>query len=569
MRNNLFYILCYLPRLLQIKLFLIFVFSFFFGFYEILSLIFFKEYIELITGTSSINGFSITLFLFGDSPEFALVSLFLVSIILISIILKYLLAFYLNKTVYKCGSYLNITTMNNILKLTYSSFINEDQNELIATLAHKNREFIYHIAIPLMEIFYSFIVLSIYMSYLFYNYYILATATSITFAIFFILINKLTKKKLIKNSEKISQKLDEMIKSINESIFGVKEIIVNEAQEHYLERFKLIENELREYSVSNIVIPRFGRYLIEALLLITLVLSTYYFLHLSEINLNEVAPIAVLTMIIILKSIPLLSQIFHNFSRTFGSKKVLSDIVKYLKKEPNFDLISKHYEYIPFENIYFKNVSFQYANASKVVFKNLNFEIHKGEVIGIFGKSGVGKSTFLNMAMGLLHPTSGKIFINNQIYKEENYYDIKPLYSYVSQNFKIFTESILQNITLTHYKDKINLNDIKKILEICELKNFIKQLPMGLHTQLKNSGNELSGGQKQRIAIARALFRNTPVLILDECTSALDDETSLKILKNIKKYYKNKSIIIVSHNSAIKNVCNKIFRVFNKNLIHI
>ena len=141
--------------------------------------------------------------------------------------------------------------------------------------------------------------------------------------------------------------------------------------------------------------------------------------------------------------------------------------------------------------------------------------------------------------------------------------------SYVPQNFYIFDDTILENIVFSEEKTKVNLDKINKILKFCELNNLIKELPNGLDTIVGPSGKRLSGGQSQRLAIARALYQDRDLMILDEATNALDEDTEKKILENILSLRKKKTIIIISHNQSVLDKCDQIIEFKNNEILKI
>ena len=228
------------------------------------------------------------------------------------------------------------------------------------------------------------------------------------------------------------------------------------------------------------------------------------------------------------------------------------------------------------EKIEFKKVNFGFEK-EKTLIKNLNFNIEKNSIFGIFGKTGSGKSTILDLIIGLYAPQEGEILIDNKeiknIKKEEWLTNI----AYVGQNNFIFDNNILSNITyeFSNEKDKdkkinhfeFNKDLLEKAINYSCVKEFI-----GNTDSLKNNinigekGNQLSGGQLQRIAIARAIYSNRPVLIFDEISSALDESTEIKIFENLLKLKsENKTIIISSHSKNLERYCDKMLNLDEKN----
>ena len=207
-----------------------------------------------------------------------------------------------------------------------------------------------------------------------------------------------------------------------------------------------------------------------------------------------------------------------------------------------------------------KNVSFNYENAS--IFENLSLFVAEGEKIGIVGESGCGKSTLLKLMAGLYVPSSGEIIVDGIRAPEE----IIKKVSVVMQSPMLLPLSILENITMGHeYED----SKIEKIIESANLKKWIDSLPEGLNTYIGDSADELSGGQAQRIAIARAMFKDSKILLLDEPTSALDVENAASVLEAINHFTEGKTVVHVTHRKKHLVGYDRIFLMENGKLSEI
>jgi len=212
-----------------------------------------------------------------------------------------------------------------------------------------------------------------------------------------------------------------------------------------------------------------------------------------------------------------------------------------------------------------KKVNFKY-NKNIDVLKNISLEINNGEKIGIIGPSGSGKSTLINLILGLLKPSDGQILVNkNDIYQNLNYWH--NLIGYIPQEIYLLNESIKSNIALGQKESEISTFLIDEAIRKSNSKEFIDHLPDGINTNVGNRGISFSGGQKQRLGIARALYKNPEVIVFDESTSNLDNKTEEKILKTINNFCATITVIIVSHDPKPLNVCNKVFKIKNKQFI--
>ena len=212
-------------------------------------------------------------------------------------------------------------------------------------------------------------------------------------------------------------------------------------------------------------------------------------------------------------------------------------------------------------DITFQNISFSFGE--KEIFKNFNLEIKKKNILGIYGESGSGKSTLINILLGLLEPKKGKILSDGLDIK--NYLsEWQKSIGYVSQNIFLLDTSLKENIAFGVAKEKIDYDQLKKVIKYTNLSDFVKDLDDGIDTNIGEKGSKISGGQIQRVAIARELYRNPSVLILDEATTGLDYENEKQILDSINKLRSKMTIIIISHNKSTLSVCDKLLDLKKK-----
>jgi ABC-type bacteriocin/lantibiotic exporter with double-glycine peptidase domain len=220
------------------------------------------------------------------------------------------------------------------------------------------------------------------------------------------------------------------------------------------------------------------------------------------------------------------------------------------------------------EKISLEKVSFQYPHGDKQILSEFSLKIKKGETIGIVGTSGSGKTTLINVILGFLKPTQGKIILDDVAVQEENLTAFRNLIGYVKQNVFILDGNILQNIALGVPDAEIDMQKMETAVKMAKLESIVNVLPKGLKTQIGEQGSKLSGGQKQRIAIARALYHNAEILVFDEATSALDNETEKEITEAIETLIGSKTMIIVAHRySTLKN-CNRIIEMKDGKIVN-
>lgn len=247
---------------------------------------------------------------------------------------------------------------------------------------------------------------------------------------------------------------------------------------------------------------------------------------------------------------PTVDSIYHEFNQTN---------LENLKKSSNLKKIS-------FDNeILLKNINFKYTNNSPKILSNININIRKGETVGFIGESGIGKTTLINLILGLINPTSGDIYVDKKSIFE-NVESWQDQIGYVPQTIYLSDESIKKNIAFALPEKNINDSLVKKAISNAKLDKLINNLKYGVETKVGEFGDRISGGQKQRIAIARALYKDPKILVLDECTNSLDLNTEKEIIKEVNTLKRKKTIIMITHRISTLENCDQIFEINKKGI---
>jgi ABC-type multidrug transport system fused ATPase/permease subunit len=246
-----------------------------------------------------------------------------------------------------------------------------------------------------------------------------------------------------------------------------------------------------------------------------------------------------------------LHELTHNMATYINNRSGLERFMTIFGKE----IIDREKDKIKFSKSFKKieliDLHFKYKKAD--VLKGINLTINKGEKIGVVGKSGSGKSTISKLLLGLYNSNKGKILFDKKPIQSYSHNSITNNISIVLQESEMFNLSLLENVTISSTKN--NLERFKLASKIANLEPIIEKLPLGLNTKLGEKGYHLSGGERQRVGIARAIYKDNSILILDEATSSLDSKTESLIQKELEKNLKNKTLIIIAHRlSTLKHV---------------
>jgi len=365
--------------------------------------------------------------------------------------------------------------------------------------------------------------------------------------------------------------LEEKISNITvESLKGIKELIVYQKTSLFGKIFEETKTKLSDVQANFKTLSIVPRYYIELISVFALISFIFLMISLGK-NLTTIIPTLGVFLAATIKMAPSVNKMitaFQNLKYYGSSINILVEDFK-LPNIINQNSNSFLRRSKSFKKISIKNLNFKYQNSKKNTLNNINIEIQKGTTIGIIGKSGEGKSTLIDLLVGLYKPTSGKVLLDNEesIYNEIDNW--RSCIGYVSQNLFLFDSTIAGNIAFGEPPSKIDNIRLEKSIRQANLVDLINNLPEGTNTKVGEGGIRFSGGQKQRIAIARALYNNPDILILDEATSSLDLKTEREIMKSINLLKEEKTIIIIAHRlSTLKN-CDKIFEIKNSKLNQI
>lgn len=368
------------------------------------------------------------------------------------------------------------------------------------------------------------------------------------------------------------------VKVVQDTYLNTKNILLNQNFNIYNEIFHKIDKKLRvNRSIKN-VYAIVSRYFLEAIVVTLASLIILFSLS------NDAYNFKIITYLTILffgmqKLLPYMQIIYNGWINIKVNKNSVKDVLdiinenlaysnKYLNVKSNKNLFSN------FKKISLENISYKYANKSDFVLKNINLEIKRGTYIGIAGGSGAGKSTLLDILLGLQRPDFGFLKvdekdINKRLFLIKSWQNN---ISYVSQEVILSSSSILFNICQTFNKNDIDFDKVKNCIELAQLDYLVKKSKDGIFSKIGERGQQLSGGEKQRLAIAKALYKNSGLLIFDEATSSLDPENEKKIiniLQEIKINGSNLTIISVAHRYSTLKGCDKIYFLNNSYLKEI
>jgi ABC-type multidrug transport system fused ATPase/permease subunit len=452
------------------------------------------------------------------------------------------------------------------LSYDYLNFLGIKESELIRNIT-KETEIFVNASEALVKIIVELSVILILTIIVFYSF------PEITFSIFlsllsiFFIFNFLIKKKLLKWGLQRINHDSLRIKNLSNIFKLISEIKLMSKEEQFVKLFNK-DNAItqRTQRNRNLVSMAFRTFLEFAIFLILIIILFYNYYR--DQGIVSAIPTLAFFLAILFRFLPGFLRITNAYQLIIFSFNSIDEIFKIhntysiTAKENFINFKINNYEVNTME---INNLSYSYPNTKISILENINLKFITGEIIGIKGPSGAGKTTFVSILMGLIKISKGSIFYNKKNINEF-IYEYKNQIGYVSQNFTLIDSNIIQNITLSFHNEQINNLKLNEAIKLSGLDYFVSKLPEKLETKIGDNGYMLSGGQQQRIALARAIYHSKTILIFDEATSSLDKELENIIYENLNYLKKDKIILFISHGDTINKFCDKLYNLENKKL---
>jgi ABC-type multidrug transport system fused ATPase/permease subunit len=571
MIKNLFQIIYLLNKKEKFQLYINTSFNFLAILLEMLALSLIIPIFRIVFFNDTFPNFFLTNYLQQLSLEFNISFKFL-------ILFLFILLFCLKNFLLIVFSYLNLKFINLLcirlskdlfslyLKQGYNFFLSTASNNLLRKVTTDiNGVKNFFVSLQALVVEFLFILsLSILLFYTSQKIFIFIV---IFFSTIFYIYLKIVRKKIIGWSTLFQFNTGNLQTLVSSAIKGIKDIFVYNLQEDFIKKFLNFSKNCYLPSFKQDFINTILRFWMELLAIFAIVSPMIFFL-LTERELSKLLPLFALFAVSIFKAMPSINRLLNSY-QSLKYYKISSNLIF-----NEFSLLKKDFRIsntnIVFnKSIEFKNVSFFYDNATDPIIKNIDFRIEKGECIAILGENGTGKSTLLNLISGLLKPSSGSVLLDNveqEIYS--NKYWIKKI-SYIQQNIFLLNESIKKNITLER-EDLFNEKKFDEIKQILSLDRAFNKFSSKLETVVGDDGLFLSGGQKQLISIARALYKNSEIILFDEADSFLDSYYTLNLKDLFLKLKNRVTIVVVTHDTSLLNESfDKVFKINNHNVSQI
>lgn len=439
------------------------------------------------------------------------------------------------------------------LNTDYENFTQKNQSEILKSITGEVYNLSTMISSFLLMMSEIFVVLLLYTLMLLLNYKITLFLSLFMIINAFILIKVLSpivKKAGLKREEAMKN----FFEILNTNLNNFKLIKLKTKEDGVLNLFKTQSEIFAKANITNESVSAMPRIYLEGVGFCVLVFIVVFLVFKNQSDISGILATISIFVLALYRLMPSANRIITSYHDLLYYRSSLDIIYQILKQKEE----SLGEEKIDFDKeLRLENLSFGYKD-KKNLFTCLNLSIKKGEKIAFIGESGCGKSTLVDIIIGLLSPREGRVLVDKNELNMKNVKNYRQKIGYIPQNIYLFNDSIAKNIS---FGDEVDEEKLQRVIKQANLEHFVKNLPQGVQTKVGDGGSNLSGGQKQRIAIARALYLDPEILVLDEATSALDTESEARIMDEIYKISKDKTMIIIAHRLSTITRCDSIYRL--------
>lgn len=444
------------------------------------------------------------------------------------------------------------------LNTDYENFTQKNQSEILKSITGEVYNLSTMISSFLLMMSEIFVVLLLYTLMLLVNYKITLFLSLFMIINAFILIKVLSpivKKAGLKREEAMKN----FFEILNTNLNNFKLIKLKTKEDGVLNLFKTQSEIFARANITNESVSAMPRIYLEGVGFCVLVFIVVFLVFKNQSDISGILATISIFVLALYRLMPSANRIITSYHDLLYYRSSLDIIYQILKQKEE----SLGEEKIDFDKeLRLENLTFGYKD-KKNLFTCLNLSIKKGEKIAFIGESGCGKSTLVDIIIGLLSPREGRVLLDENELNMKNVKNYRQKIGYIPQNIYLFNDSIAKNIS---FGDEVDEEKLQRVIKQANLEHFVKNLPQGVQTKVGDGGSNLSGGQKQRIAIARALYLDPEILVLDEATSALDTESEARIMDEIYKISKDKTMIIIAHRLSTITCCDSIYRLENGKL---
>lgn len=461
---------------------------------------------------------------------------------------------------FSAGSDISIKVYRNSLYQPYQVHVARNSSEIFSA-TEKAHWVVGGVMLPILTLISSIVFLVAIVIVLITIDPSVALISILGFGLSYGLITRISRKRLNENSRRISYEQTKVVKAVQEGLGGIRDVLLDGTQRVYCDVYHKADQTLRRAQGGNVFIAGCPRFAMESIGMV-LITALAYVLSRQDGGIAVALPVLGSLALSAQRLLPTLQNIYTAWASIVGSQSSLVDVINLLDQPLPIGAMDPTPPPLAFTNaIEFKNVRFRYGVNRSWVLDGINLILPKGARVGFVGPTGSGKSTALDLLMGLLSPTEGELLVDGKPVSDNLLRAWQRTIAHVPQSIYLADITLAENIAFGVPFNDIDMERVKKAASQAQIANHIESLPEGYASLVGERGVRLSGGQRQRIGIARALYKQATVLIFDEATSALDNQTEQDVMQSIEQLSKDITIIIVAHRLTTLKNCDQVIEL--------
>jgi ATP-binding cassette subfamily B protein len=471
---------------------------------------------------------------------------------------RMLLSWASTRFTFSAGADLSREVYRRSLYQPYSVHIGRSSSQVIAGITSKVGGTMLGVLLPFVTLVSSGSLLIAIMGALIAIDPKVASIAAIGFGGSYLSISRFARRRLRRNSERIAYEHTQVVKALQEGLGGIRDVLLDGTQAVYCEAYRQADQPLRRAQGTNIFIAQSPRYAMEALGMV-LIAALAYGLSRQDGGIATALPVLGALAVGAQRMLPALQQTYASWASIAGSRGVLADVIELLDQPIPKELLQPAPAPLRFKHaIRFDRVRFRYSSDGPWVLNGLDLTIAKGARIGFVGATGSGKSTTMDLLMGLLEPTDGQILVDSEPLSRNRVRAWQRTIAHVPQSIYLADATLAENIAFGVPYGAIDIERVRQAARQAQIADFIEGGSQGYDALVGERGVRLSGGQRQRIGIARALYKQATVLVLDEATSALDNVTEQSVMDAIEGLDRDLTILVIAHRLTTVKRCDGI-----------
>lgn len=469
--------------------------------------------------------------------------------------IRLLLLWVSTRLAFATGADLSIEVYRRTLFQPYRVHLVRNSSEVISGITNKADGVVFWVLLPFLTLASSILLLTAITLALIAIDPVVASMAAVSFGASYGLITWLSRRRLQRNSERIAHEQTQVMKALQEGLGGIRDVLLDGTQPVYCDVYRQADHPLRWAYGNNIFISGSPRFAMEALGMV-LIAALAYGLSRQAGGIAATLPVLGALALGAQRLLPALHQSYSAWASIVGSHASLVDTIELLDQPLPADVLEPAPAPLPFHDaIRFDAVRYRYSSDGPWVLDGLNLNIPKGARVGFVGSTGSGKSTTLDLLMGLLMPTEGEILVDGQSISGNRVRAWQKTIAHVPQSIYLADTTLAENIAFGVPRDTIDLQRVQLAARQAQIADFIESRPEGYKAFVGERGIRLSGGQRQRIGIARALYKQASVLVFDEATSALDSATEQAVMGTIEGLNRDLTILLIAHRLTTVRRC--------------